>query len=716
MAQTEQEPMIATARRRRPRGRRSVLIASLMLLLAFVVGPAAAAPLSDDQPESSRARVAEAMAVQEQATDSMLERPGVVGTGVTIGADGEPVILVFLEQPSDAAQVPTRIDGIATAGAVTGRFVSLADCPNGATGRCGRPVPPGVSTGHPGVTAGTLGALLHDEAGNHFALSNNHIYANENLASIGDVVLQPAAADGGSAANPSDVLGTLTDYEPLIFCPAQGCVTAPTNTIDAAIAAVDVDAVSAETLCGWTPSAQIVPVGDLVPGVTAIKKCGRTTGLMSGTVTAVNVTADVQLRTGTARFVNQIVTTDIAEPGDSGALIVDSFNRPVALLFAGSTTTTLGNPVGTVLGRFGLSIDDDTPNPDSTAPAAPAGLTASADESGVQLDWTDNLETDLAAYRVHRGLATGGPHAKTGPDLVASSYLDTEVVADTTYFYVVTAVDSSGNESSFSLEVSATPTVAPPPPPPPPPPLPPPSGSDLDTIGLFDPTMGTWHLRGGASNGTTFFFGNPGDVPFMGDWDCDGVDTPGLYRQSDGFVYLRNTNSQGVADITFFFGNPEDVPLAGDFNGDGCDTVSIYRPSEARIYIVNVLGDDGGGLGVAELDFVFGDPGDKLFVGDFDDDGIDTVGLHRESTGLVYFRNRQSSGLADLQFVYGNPRDRIVAGDWTGDGIDTPAVFRPDDRSWYFRYANSSGLADEELVWGEPSWLPVAGRFGIAAG
>jgi lactocepin len=143
--------------------------------------------------------------------------------------------------------------------------------------------------------------------------------------------------------------------------------------------------------------------------------------------------------------------------------------------------------------------------------------------------------------------------------------------------------------------------------------------------------------------------------------------------------------------------------------------VSIYRPSEARIYIVNVLGDDGGGLGAAELDFAFGDPGDKLFVGDFDDDGIDTVGSHRESTGLVYFRNRQSSGLADLQFVYGNPRDRIVAGDWTGDGIDTPAVFRPDDRSWYFRYANSSGLADEELVWGEPSWLPIAGRFEPAA-
>ena len=46
-----------------------------------------------------------------------------------------------------------------------------------------------------------------------------------------------------------------------------------------------------------------------------------------------------------------------------------------------------------------------------------------------------------------------------------------------------------------------------------------------------------------------FYFGNPGDYPFMGDWDCDDVDTPGLYRQSDGYVYLRNSNTQGIADV-----------------------------------------------------------------------------------------------------------------------------------------------------------------------
>jgi hypothetical protein len=108
-----------------------------------------------------------------------------------------------------------------------------------------------------------------------------------------------------------------------------------------------------------------------------------------------------------------------------------------------------------------------------------------------------------------------------------------------------------------------------------------------DGIAFFDPTSGLWHLEVMDGNPASFYFGNPGDYPIMGDWDCDNIDTPGLYRQSDGYVYLRNSNTQGPADIKFFFGDPGDFPLAGDFNGDGCDTVSIYRPAQQRIYVIN---------------------------------------------------------------------------------------------------------------------------------
>ena len=108
--------------------------------------------------------------------------------------------------------------------------------------------------------------------------------------------------------------------------------------------------------------------------------------------------------------------------------------------------------------------------------------------------------------------------------------------------------------------------------------------------------------------------------------------------------------------------------------------MSIFRPAEQRFYVINELGSRDGGLGAADFSFIFGNPGDKPFVGDFNDDGIDTIGLHRESTGLVYFRNSNSTGIADNQFIYGDPGDKIVAGDWDGDGDDSIGVYRPLQR------------------------------------
>jgi hypothetical protein len=233
-------------------------------------------------------------------------------------------------------------------------------------------------------------------------------------------------------------------------------------------------------------------------------------------------------------------------------------------------------------------------------------------------------------------------------------------------------------------------------------------------IGLVDPATGVWRLYDETGNlATHFFFGNPGDYPFMGDWDGDGIETPGLYRQSDGFVYLTNENSTSTADISFFFGNPGDIPIAGDFNGNGFDTVSIFRPSNQTAFIINELGEDGGGLGAADTAYVIGNPGDKPFVGDFDGNGTETVGLHRESTGLVYFRNAHSAGFANGQFLFGDPGDRLVAGDWTGDGAFSPALFRPSNITMYFRHSNSQGNADDEWSSGKSAWIPVSGVTGF---
>jgi glucose/arabinose dehydrogenase len=233
-----------------------------------------------------------------------------------------------------------------------------------------------------------------------------------------------------------------------------------------------------------------------------------------------------------------------------------------------------------------------------------------------------------------------------------------------------------------------------------------------DTVGTVDPSTGIWSLRDEAGDTFTFYYGNPGDFAFAGDWNCDGIDTPGLYRRSDGFVYLRNSNTQGVADITFFFGNPGDIPIAGDFDNDGCDTVSVYRPSQGRVFIINELGENGGQLGVAEQDYYFGNPGDTPFTGDFDGDGVDTIGLYRQSTGQMYFRNSHTQGIADQHFYYGNPGDRFVAGDWNANNIDSPGVFRPSQARFYLKYENQQGNADESFAYGKSSSIPVAGTWG----
>ena len=98
------------------------------------------------------------------------------------------------------------------------------------------------------------------------------------------------------------------------------------------------------------------------------------------------------------------------------------------------------------------------PPPDTTPPVAPSGLTASASNGSVALNWNDNGEGDLAGvpYTVKRGATAGGPYT-TIASVSASAHTDGAVVNGTTYYYVVTATDDDGNESAPSAEVSATP-------------------------------------------------------------------------------------------------------------------------------------------------------------------------------------------------------------------------------------------------------------------
>ena len=109
----------------------------------------------------------------------------------------------------------------------------------------------------------------------------------------------------------------------------------------------------------------------------------------------------------------------------------------------------------------------------------------------------------------------------------------------------------------------------------------------------------------------SFFLGNPGDVGIAGDWNGDGMDTTGVFRPSNGIIFLKNANTTGFADIALNYGLAGDMPVTGDWNNDGIDTIGVYRNSQFLLRNSNTIG-------FAEIVFGLGNPGDMPISGNWD--------------------------------------------------------------------------------------------------
>jgi hypothetical protein len=339
---------------------------------------------------SHHALVQEAIGVHHRHHNWLMRIPDVVGTGVGIGPDGLPVIKVFTSRHG-VKGIPEWLESTPVHTEVTGRFYALrgktCDVVNPPTldGICTvaerwpLPVPTGVSVGHPAITAGTIAARVTDGT-NVFILSNNHVLANINQATLGDPILQPGAYDGGTL---DDAIANLTEYEQIKFCTVFWIwiICDETNTMDAAIALSDVSKLGVSTPVGQfgsvagygAPSSTIHPaygnrgtIGDenltSLLGI-AVQKYGRGTGLTTGSINTINATVDVCYDAdcvNIARFTDQLIAGpgNFSAGGDSGSLVVDSQRRPVGLLFAGSDTQTIVNRIDLVLNRFGVTIDE----------------------------------------------------------------------------------------------------------------------------------------------------------------------------------------------------------------------------------------------------------------------------------------------------------------------------------------------------------------------
>lgn len=157
--------------------------------------------------------------------------------------------------------------------------------------------------------------------------------------------------------------------------------------------------------------------------------------------------------------IDAVVSIENEDPDNDGYLtlteVTDTLNFTNTPTFPGLNTANLASTSEVDTAEIQNHLVPST-GPDTTPPAAPSGLAALPGTTAIALNWDNNTETDLAGYNVYRALQTGGPYDPLNAELVPSSeYTDDTVDQNVSYFYVVTALDLSGNESAPSPEAEA---------------------------------------------------------------------------------------------------------------------------------------------------------------------------------------------------------------------------------------------------------------------
>jgi len=312
-----------------------------------------------------------AQQAKRQNENTLIGLNNVVATGVGFKIAGnvqtnEPCVVVSvikklpLIQLPESSRVPRTLGGVKTDVVETGKVFALQD----PTQKM-RPARPGISIGHYQITAGTLGCLVQRD-GQVYILSNNHVLANSNAAQLGDAILQPGPHDGGTIA---DQIGTLEQFIPVGFTGGSGCspfaslmrlfgaatpmINEPgNNTVDCAIAKpLSADLINPDILNIGIPTG----VGTATLG-TQVQKSGRTTGLTTDQITQIDVTVSVNYGGKLAIFRNQLMAGAMSQGGDSGSAVLDMNKQVVGLLFAGSNTTTIMNPIQFVLDALQVQL------------------------------------------------------------------------------------------------------------------------------------------------------------------------------------------------------------------------------------------------------------------------------------------------------------------------------------------------------------------------
>jgi hypothetical protein len=335
------------------------------------------APAENGTNEAGFGALAKAVSVQNQHTKRLLAADGIVGTAAGYDQSGRPAVMVFVKDQAEASQVPSSLDNIPTVIEVTGVIHAFRAAPVYAarvshTAKQTIPIKLGTSGGWSKDLAngyccgGTLGSLVTNGTTN-FILSNYHVFqsdivlgGNGVIAAAGDPIIQPGLIDVNCNAASAQVVATLST----LSFPAS----LPSSNVDASIAEVAPGMVSG--------TGEILEIGTISKSTVVasvnqkVKKSGRTSGLTRSYVYGLNgsvkVTYDNECAGATVftqTFTGQIIIMNRSQSflraGDSGSLMVEDLTtnpRAIGLLFAGSTTLAIANPIKEVLAHFGTGL------------------------------------------------------------------------------------------------------------------------------------------------------------------------------------------------------------------------------------------------------------------------------------------------------------------------------------------------------------------------
>jgi hypothetical protein len=327
--------------------------------------------------DEKHANVMSVMSVQNEVTAAWMSQPEILGTAVGIDASGNTSLLVYVDQDATKAAdairgLPQEVRGVKVQVQLTDKFRSMARPGGGGTSHTARQTPPiqlGTSGGWSKDLAngyccgGTLGSLV-SIGGQQHILSNYHVFeadivpgGNGTVATTGDPVIQPGLIDVNCSAANAQTVATLVKRSSL-----------PSSNVDCSIAKVVAGQVRSDGAILEIGAISSQTVGASLGQ--AVKKSGRTTGLTRSSISGLNATISVSYENecagGTAftkTFTGQIVVSNshsrFLGSGDSGSLMVEDVTtnpRAVGLLFAGSSSTAIANPIGQVLSFLGATM------------------------------------------------------------------------------------------------------------------------------------------------------------------------------------------------------------------------------------------------------------------------------------------------------------------------------------------------------------------------